>query len=112
MQPMFHREKIAAFGTMITDCTLGMLDRWSGVAERHEAIDMTSEMMRLTLEIVGGALFTMDLTGHADAIGREITIANERFGQFDVGMVLPGCRRQRTSASARPSTSCGESSST
>ena len=89
MQPMFHREKIAAFGTMMTDCTLGMLDRWSGIAERHEPIDMTSEMMRLTLEIVGRALFTMDLTGHADAIGREITIANERFGQFDVGMVLP-----------------------
>ena len=89
MQPMFHREKIAAFGTMMTDCTLGMLDRWSGVAGRHEPIDMTSEMMRLTLEIVGRALFTMDLTSHADTIGREITIANERFGQFDIGMVLP-----------------------
>ena len=89
MQPMFHREKIAAFGTMMTDCTLDMLDRWSGAAGRHEPVDMTSEMMRLTLEIVGRALFTMDLTSQADTIGREITIANERFGQFDIGMVLP-----------------------
>src|ERR1039458_9715415 len=89
MRPMFHREKIAAFGTMMTDCTLGMLNRWSRVAGRHEPVDMTSEMMRLTLEIVGRALFTMDLTNQADTICREMTTANERFGQFDIGMVLP-----------------------
>jgi cytochrome P450 len=89
MQPMFHREKIASFGTMMTDCTLGMLDRWSRLVGRNEPIDMTNEMMGLTLEIVGRALFTMDLTGHADTIGREITIANERFAHFDVGMIMP-----------------------
>src|SRR5271154_4580237 len=89
MQPMFHREKIASFGMMMTDCTLGMLDRWSRLAGRNEPIDMTNEMMGLTLEIVGRALFTMDLTGHADTIGREITIANERFAHFDVGMIMP-----------------------
>ena len=89
MQPMFHREKISAFGTMMTDCTLGMLDRWSTTGGRNEPVDMTSEMMRLTLEIVGRALFTVDLTSRADTIGREMTIANERFGQFDIGMIVP-----------------------
>ncbi len=89
MQPMFHRQKIATFGAMMTDCTLGMLDRWSGIAGRHEPIDVTSEMMRLTLEIVGRALLTMDLTSQADTIGRAMTIANERFGQFDIGMMIP-----------------------
>ena len=89
MQPMFHRQKIAAFGAMMTDCTLGMLDRWSAIARRQEPVDVTSEMMRLTLEIVGRALLTMDLTSQADTIGREMTIANERFGQFDIGMMLP-----------------------
>src|SRR5271170_6161046 len=48
MQPMFHREKIASFGMMMTDCTLGMLDRWSRLAGRNEPIDMTNEMMGLT----------------------------------------------------------------
>ncbi len=89
MQPMFHRQKIATFGAMMTDCTLGMLDRWSGIAGRHEPIDVTSEMMRLTLEIVGRALLTMDLTSQAYTIGRAMTIANERFGQFDIGMMIP-----------------------
>src|ERR1700719_1638044 len=65
MQPMFHKQKIAAFGAMMTDCTAEMLDRWNGRAESGEAFDATSEMMRLTLHIVGRALLTMDLTSHA-----------------------------------------------
>ncbi len=97
MQPMFHHQKIAAFGTTMTDCTLGMLDRWSGIAGRHEPVDVTSEMMRLTLEIVGRALLTMDLTSQADTIGRTMTTANERFGQFDIGMLRRACRRGRIS---------------
>jgi len=35
MQPMFHREKIAAFGTMMTDCTQGMLDRCGTMSQRQ-----------------------------------------------------------------------------
>lgn len=89
MQPMFHRQKIAAFGAMMTDSALSMLDRWNGFARRDEPIDVTIEMMHLTLEIVGRALLTMDLTSQADTIGRTMTIANERFGQFDIGMLAP-----------------------
>ena len=89
MQPMFHRQKIAAFGAMMTDCTLGMLERWRGFAERSEAFDVTAEMMRLTLHIVGRALLTMDLTRQADSISRNMTIANERFGNGDIGMLAP-----------------------
>lgn len=89
MQPMFHRQKIATFGAMMTDCALSMLNRWDRIVRRHEAVDVTGEMMHLTLEIVGRALLTMDLTDRADTIGRAMTIANERFGQFDVGMIAP-----------------------
>ncbi|HTR62534.1 MAG TPA: cytochrome P450, partial [Candidatus Binataceae bacterium] len=89
MQPMFHRQKIAAFGAMMTDCALEMLERWRGFADRDEAFDATAEMMRLTLHIVGRALLTMDLTTQADSIGRNMTIANERFGHADIGMLAP-----------------------
>src|SRR2546429_6866675 len=37
MQPMFHRQKIAGFGQMMTECSLEMLDRWGGLAEKREA---------------------------------------------------------------------------
>jgi cytochrome P450 len=89
MQPMFHRQKVAAFGSMMTDCTLAMLDRWRGYVEAREPFDVVPEMMRLTLEIVGRALLTMDLTGQADVIGRNMTIANERFGEFDLASLVP-----------------------
>ncbi|HLI81944.1 MAG TPA: cytochrome P450 [Candidatus Binataceae bacterium] len=89
MQPMFHKQKIAAFGAMMADCAGAMLERWDAHAKSDEAFDVMPEMMRLTLQIVGRALLTIDLTGHADQIGRNMTIANERFAQFDLGMLLP-----------------------
>ena len=89
MQPMFHRQKIAAFGTMMTDCALEMLERWRGFADRGEAFDATPEMMRLTLQIVGRALLTLDLTGQADTIGRNMTLANEHMGQAGLGTFVP-----------------------
>lgn len=89
MQPMFHRHKIAAFGATMTDCTLEMIDRWGGMAERREPFDVAHEMMRLTLKIVGRALLSMDLTAQTDAIGGNMTIANERFAQMDLATLVP-----------------------
>jgi cytochrome P450 len=89
MQPMFHKQKIAAFGAMMVDCAGALLERWDARAKSGEAFDVTPEMMRLTLQIVGRALLTMDLTGQADVIGRDMTITNERFAEFDLGMFAP-----------------------
>jgi cytochrome P450 len=89
MQPMFHRQKIAAFGAMMTDCALAMLEGWRTRAEKREPFDVATEMMRLTLQIVGRALLTMDLTAQADLIGRNMTIANERMGEMDLTALVP-----------------------
>ncbi len=89
MQPMFHRQKIAAFGAMMTECTGEMLERWSGRAQSGEAFDVVGEMMRLTLHIVGRALLTMDLTSHADQVGRNMTIANESLSEFNLSTLMP-----------------------
>ncbi len=34
IQPAFHRQRIAAFGTLMTEATLTMLERWQPLAER------------------------------------------------------------------------------
>ena len=47
-----------------------MLDRWNANATRGEPIDVDAEMMRLTLEIVGQALFSVDLSRDAGALSR------------------------------------------
>ena len=89
MQPMFHRQKVAGLGKLMAECTLEMLERWHGRAERGEVFDVAVEMMRLTLQIVGRALLSMDLTAQADVIGRNMTIANERFGDMGLSAFLP-----------------------
>jgi cytochrome P450 len=89
MQPMFHRQKVAGFGRLMVDCTAEMLDQWKERAEQRKPFDVAPEMMRLTLQIVGRALLSMDLTGHADVIGRNMTIANERFGDMGLAAFAP-----------------------
>jgi cytochrome P450 len=66
-----------------------MIERWNARAESGEAFDVVSEMMRLTLHIVGRALLTMDLTSHADRVGRNMTIANETFAEFNLSTLMP-----------------------
>ncbi|MBV8774571.1 MAG: cytochrome P450 [Deltaproteobacteria bacterium] len=89
MQPMFHRQKVAGFGKLMAECTIAMLDGWRGRGERGEVFDVAPEMMRLTLQIVGRALLSMDLTAQADDIGRNMTIANERFGNMGLSAFVP-----------------------
>jgi cytochrome P450 len=89
MQPTFHRQRIAGFGALMADCTLEMLERWRERAEHNEVFDVAPEMMRLTLQIVGRALLSMDLTAQVDLIGRNMTIANERFGEMGLSAFVP-----------------------
>ena len=75
-QPVFHRQRIAAFGTLMTDECETMMARWEqfGVGE---AFDVSAEMMRLTLTVVGKALFSTDLSLEADEIGDALSFALE-----------------------------------
>lgn len=69
-QPAFHRDRIASLATLTTDATTAMLDRWDGIIAGGESLDIDGEMMRLTLEIVGKALFSVDLSARADGLSR------------------------------------------
>jgi cytochrome P450 len=76
-QPVFHRQRIAAFATMMTDSTAAMLERWRLVVQRGEPVDMRIEMQRLSLDILARALFMTDLKEEADIIGNAVTIEFE-----------------------------------
>src|SRR5271163_1009312 len=90
MSPIFHRQRIAEFGATMVDSTLRMLDRWSSMAGEGTSFDACNEMMQLTLEIVARVLFKVEIAGElAHEIGRDVTVSNERLGQFDLGTLLP-----------------------
>jgi cytochrome P450 len=74
IQPAFHREQLAGFTGLMARETSDMLDRWAQPAASGEPVDISAEMMRLTLAIVGRALFGADLLGAADDAGRALTV--------------------------------------
>jgi len=73
-QPAFHRQKIASFAKIMTDSCEAMLERWQPLAERGATVEVDAEMLRLTLGIVGKALFSRDLSDEADTMSQSFEI--------------------------------------
>jgi len=67
LQPAFHRAQIAAYAGAMVGESARLADEWSHATA---PIDVGSDMRRLTLAIVGTALFGADLHGAADAVAR------------------------------------------
>lgn len=82
IQPAFHRKRLTTYGRLMTDATVAMLERWQACSERGMPLHMAEEMIRLTLRIVGQALFTLDLGQEADTIGQAVTTLLELLGDY------------------------------
>ncbi len=82
MQPAFHRKRLAAFGTLMTQATLAMLDRWQNFAGHDQPLDVGAEMLHLTLYIVGKALFNIDLSDETFIVGQAITTVNKLLSDY------------------------------
>jgi len=89
MQPAFHRKQLAIFGTLMTDATGAMLERWQDAATREQPLDVSTEMMRLTLRVVGQALFSIDLSDEADTVGQAFTALMTPFTDYIYHPVPP-----------------------
>ena len=74
MQPAFHRERLNALGTGMTDATLSMLERWERLADDGRVVDMTEEMGSLTMTITARALFGADIADDVEDVGRRIAV--------------------------------------
>lgn len=72
-QPAFHRRRVAAFGELMADATLAMLERWRPHVGRGQPLDVATEFMHLTMEVVTRALFSTSVEGDIDRVGRAIT---------------------------------------
>ncbi|HEX8843988.1 MAG TPA: cytochrome P450 [Pyrinomonadaceae bacterium] len=74
-QPAFHRGRIASYGAVMTAYAARASSRWRD----GETLDISQEMMRLTLAIVGKTLFDADVEAEADEIGAALTAVMELF---------------------------------
>lgn len=99
-QPAFHRQRIAAFATLMTDATQAMLERWEAAATHGESIDLLFELNHLTHDITGKALFGTDISQGADEAEQAISILLEHFNDryenaFTVPETLPTLQNYR-----------------
>ncbi|WP_257458377.1 cytochrome P450 [Archangium lipolyticum] len=76
MQPSFHKERLATLAEGMVDVTGQMLARWRSHST-SAPLDIFSEMMRLTLAVVGRALFSTDVSGTAERVGQAMAVALE-----------------------------------
>jgi cytochrome P450 len=82
MQPAFHRKRIAAYGTIMTDSTEKLLKRWQSYAKQDLSLDIAEEMMHLTLGIVGQTLFSLDLSDETNTIGPAVRTLLNLLGSY------------------------------
>jgi cytochrome P450 len=98
IQPAFHRERIASYATTMTAYADRVRHSWTD----GQTFDVSQEMMRLTLAIVGKTLFDTDVESQA----REVGVAlNAVMGSFWLQMLpfvdvlerlpIPALRRSR-----------------
>lgn len=74
-QPAFHRDRVNAYGDIMSAYTERLIDEWRD----GETRDIHADMMRLTMEIVARTLFSTDVGRDAEDVGRALTSIAEAF---------------------------------
>lgn len=72
-QPAFHRDKIAHFASQMVECADRMLNNWSD----KKTLDVHSEMMHLTLDIVGRTLLSTNVLDEANEVEKALEVSIE-----------------------------------
>jgi cytochrome P450 len=75
IQPAFHRDRVAGYASVMSDRAARMRARWIDGA----TLDVSKEMMRVTLAIVAQTLFDSDVESQADEVGVAVTEVLETF---------------------------------
>jgi cytochrome P450 len=101
-QPAFARERLAGYGDIMVACAQRRLATWRA----GETRDLHKEMMSLTLEIVGQALFGADVAREARAVGEAMEVALACYvarlkSLFLVPTWMPTPRNRRLHAACR-----------
>ena len=96
VQPAFHRDRLIGYASAMVQCTARTREEWTDGAQ----LDMSREMMRLTLSVVAKTLFSADVTSHADNIGAALTqvmflfdLVLMPFSEWIEKLPLPSIRR-------------------
>lgn len=79
-QPAFHRARVASYAASMIDYAAITRERWSDGA----TMDISEEMMRLTLAIVGKTLFDADVESDAPEVGEAMSVVMDLFSTITI----------------------------
>lgn len=103
VQPMFARRRIDAFAPAMVDAASTAMDRWAALGN-GSVVDVADEMSALTLDVVGRALFSTDLSGEASQMAPALETVLESFVKVvrhPLFMLVPDYHRWPTPARLR-----------
>jgi cytochrome P450 len=78
--PAFHHRRLAELAAIMVEETLRLRTRWDDIAGGGP-VDMSKEMMTLTMRIVTRCLFSHDVSDDVDELGGAITTMIETLGK-------------------------------
>ena len=70
-QPAFHKERLARMADTMVRCTQQQIEKMERLADKQN-VDISTQMMELTLNIVAGAMFSSEVKGAIDVVSHEI----------------------------------------
>jgi cytochrome P450 len=76
IQPAFHRQRLAAYGEVMTDFAARRLTEW----RNRDVVNVHEEMMTLTQAIVAKTLFDAEVSDEAHAVGDASHVLMQNFG--------------------------------
>ncbi|WP_043321220.1 cytochrome P450 [Corallococcus coralloides] len=89
-QPAFHRQRIAGMAAGMVRRTEAMLQRWEPAAASGTPLSISEEMKRLTLTIVGEALFGTSVEDQTERVGVAFTELGKQIAErFRTFRMLP-----------------------
>jgi len=89
-QPAFSRTRLQSLGPLVEQAGQAMLSRWGALDRREATLDIDREMMQVTLEVVGKALFSVDLSREAHQLtGAVLTVLDHIIARARLGGGLP-----------------------
>ncbi|MEU5696176.1 cytochrome P450 [Actinosynnema sp. NPDC020468] len=94
-QPLFHKPRLRAESPTITAMVGEVLDGWDGRMRRGEPVEVTEEMMRLAMGVLGTLLYGVDLRRHADDLLPAVRFAMEAGNNANpLRPLAPGWKRR------------------
>jgi cytochrome P450 len=86
IQPIFHPKQIISYSNTMTDYATRMRDRWKD----EEIVDLSEEMMRLTLSIICKSVLNYDVESESQEVGKALTTVRKysKRLQSPIGHVL------------------------